>query len=312
MMKYKIIILLSLLAFISCGQQKLKETDTLTSGTIKISVDESFEPIIKQEIIVFENKFLDATIIPIYTNEVEAINLLLKDSVRLAITTRKLTEQEKQHIETRKMFAREVKLATDGIAIITNKQNKDTLITVSQLRKIMTGEVTQWNEIFPDSPLGNIELVFDNPNSSTVRFAIETICNGKPLSEKLFAQHTNPEVIEHVAQNKNAIGVIGVSWIGNKADSTRLSFLDNITLMSVSAEKTATSANSFKPFQYYLNSGDYPLTRDVFAISTDPKNGLPTGFVSFLTSDIGQKIILKEGLVPATQIIRIVNVKENF
>ncbi len=289
-----------------------KHTDTLTSGLVSISVDESFEPIIKQEIIVFENSYPDANIIPIYTNEVEAINLLLKDSVRLAIATRTLTESEKKYLENRKFFAREVKLATDGIAIIINNQNKDSLITVTQLRKIMTGEVTEWKEIYPDSPLGKLKLIFDNTNSSTVRFAIDSICREKSLSENLFAQQTNAKVIEYISNHVNAIGVIGVSWVANKADTTRLSFLDNVTLMSVSEEKTATPQNSYKPYQAYLALHQYPLTRDVYAILTDPRNGLPSGFLSFMSSDIGQKVILKEGIVPATQVVRIVNVKEDF
>lgn len=312
-MSNRVILFLFLLAAVSCtGKKAGKEADTVSSGMISISVDESFQPIIKQEIIIFENDYPDASIFPIYTNEVDAVNLLLKDSVRLAITTRKLTDDEKKLLLQKKMVSREVKLATDGIAIIINNSNKDSLITIQQLRRVMAGEATDWKDLYPESRLGRIELTFDNANSSSVRFAIDSICKGKPLSGKLYAQKNNEEVIRHIAKTPNAIGVIGVSWLGDKADSTRLSFINNVKLMSVSNAATATEGNSYKPFQAYLALKSYPLTRDVYAISTDPKAGLATGFLSFMASDIGQKIILREGIVPATQVVRIVNVKDDL
>ena len=299
--------------FFSCQSKNAdKKLSTPTSGIAPISVDESFRPIIEQEILVFENRYPDAGILPIYTNEVEAINLLLRDSVRLAVATRTLSLAEKESLESRKLFAREIKIATDGIAVITHTDATDTLMTVSQLRQIMTGGITRWSDLYPGSQWEDIQLVFDNTNSGTVRFAIDSICKGERLSGNLYAQHTNEQVIEYVAQTPGALGIIGVSWLQNKADSTRLSFLDKVKLVSLSTGYTANPGNSYKPYQAYLALRQYPLTRDVYAIITDPRNGLPSGFITFMSSDIGQKIILKEGIVPATQIVRIVNIKDNF
>lgn len=312
MKKSEIIAFLFVFCLFSCGNKTDKKLDTMTSGVIAVSVDQSFQPIIKQEILVFENNYPDASILPVYTNEVEAINLLLKDSLRLAITTRKLSDDENRLLKTRKMQAREVKLATDGIAIIVHNDNPDSLITVGQLHRIMTGEITRWEELYPAASPARIELVFDHANSSMVRYAIDSICNGKPLSEKLYARKNNEEVIRYISQTPNAMGVIGVSWLGNKTDTTRLTFTNHVKLMRVSRAETATIENSFKPYQAYLALRNYPLTRDVYAISTDPRNGLATGFLSFLASDTGQKIVLKEGIVPATQVVRIVNVRDEL
>jgi len=294
----------------SCHSEK--ERSSPTSGFITISVDESFRPIIEQEILIFENIYQSANILPVYTNETEAINLLLKDSVRLAIATRTLSSQEKESLESRKLFAKEIKLATDGIAVIAHRASEDSLMTVSQLRQIITGEITHWNEIFPGSKWERLELIFDNRNSSTVRYAIDSICKGKELAGNLYAQQTNEQVIDYVSKTPGALGIIGISWLTNKADSTRMSFLKQVKLMSLSAEDVANKGNSYKPYQAYLALKQYPLVRDIYAIITDPRNGLPSGFVTFMSSDIGQKIILKEGIVPATQIVRIVNVKEDF
>lgn len=286
-------------------------TDTYTSGVIEIAADESFQPIVQEEVDVFEGIFPLAGIVPRYTTEVDAINLLLKDSVRLAITTRTLTAEEINSFHSRKFYPREIKLATDALALIVNRQNPDTLISVRDIRRILTGEVKNWKEVYPGSRLKEIRVVFDNPNSSTVRFATDSICGRKPLSTtEVKALRTNQQVIDYVAQTPGAMGVIGVNWLGNRSDTTHLSFRDEIRVMAVSAEEVATAENSYKPYQAYLYYGDYPLTRSIYILLNDPRNSLPWGFASFLTSDRGQRIILKSGLVPATQPVRIVDVKD--
>lgn len=309
-LKFLSLIILALFLFSCETKNKDGKTDTLTTGVIKIAVDESFQPIIQEELDVFEAQFPKAGIVPVYTNEVEAINSLLKDSVRVSIVTRPLSSREESFLKGKSFAPHAYKLATDAIALIVNNQNPDSLICVSDVRKILTGEVTDWKQIYPTSKLGKFKVVFDNANSSTIRYAIDSICNGKPLAKNLNAQTTNLEVIDFVSRNPNAIGVIGVNWLGDRKDTANLSFKSAIKVMSVSRGTAATIENSYKPFQAYLFYDYYPLTRSVYIIVNDPRGTLPTGLSTFLTSDRGQRIILKSGLVPATQPIRIVNVKD--
>ncbi|MCD7942618.1 MAG: substrate-binding domain-containing protein [Bacteroides intestinalis] len=301
-----------ILVLVSACQSKPKDglTDTYTSGVIAIAADESFQPIVQEEVDVFEGVFPLAGIVPRYVTEVEAVNLLLKDSLRLAITSRRLTPEEMNPFNSRKFFPQEIKIATDGLALITNKDNPDTLITVNDIRDILTGKTTQWREIYPASRLKDIRLVFDNKNSSTVRFAVDSICKGAPLSDQIKALKTNREVIDFVSKTPDAIGIIGVNWLSDRNDSAGLSFSKEVRVMSVSAADKVTPENSFKPYQAYLFYGDYPLTRSIYALLNDPRSALPWGFASFLASDRGQRIILKSGLVPATQPVRVVNIKD--
>lgn len=301
------------LAVVSACRSKSGEgpTDTYSSGVIAIAADESFEPIVQEEIDVFESLYPLTGIVPRYTTEVEVINLLLKDSVRLAIATRTLTEEEMNSFHSRKFYPREIKLATDGLTLIVNRANQDSLMTVRDFSRILTGEAKEWKEVNPNSRLGAIQVVFDNKNSSTVRFAMDSICGGKPLAEgNVSALKTNRQVIDYVAKNSGAIGVIGVNWLGNRSDTTNLSFREEVRVMAVSAGDVATSDNSYKPYQAYLYYGNYPLARPIYALLNDPRNALPWGFTSFMTSDKGQRIILKSGLVPATQPVRIVHVND--
>ena len=297
---------------LSCNSKSSGPTDTPTSGTTMISVDESFRPIIDSEISVFESIYPQAGIFVNYCDEVEALNLLLRDSVRAAITTRTLTPVERESFESRKLFPKEIKIATDGIAIIVNRANKDTLFSIQTLRKILTGEIVRWKDLNPESPLGDIHVMFDNPQSSTVRFLVDSICKGSHLSEQVRSKLRNTDVVNYVAENRNALGIIGTSWISNQRDSSCMVFLNKVCVAGISREATANRNNSYQPYQAYIATGQYPLQRDVYILLTEPRSGLATGFASFLTSDRGQRIILKSGIMPATQPVRVVQMRDHL
>lgn len=314
MKRRTIVYALSLLFLASCSSsgKKGQPQETLYSGNIKIAVDESFRPIMDEELQVYHALNPEATITPVYCSEVDAINLLLKDSVRLVIANRRLTEKELASFHARKFFPESIRMAVSGVALITNKQNPDTLMTVSQFRKVVSGQITRWDALNPKSRLGDIQVVFDNPNSGLVHYVMDSVCGGKPLFTAMKAVKTNREVIDYVSSTPGALGVIGANWIGDSADTTRLSFNKSVTVMAVSNHEDATHANSYKPYQAYLALRKYPLTHDVFILINDPRGALPTGLMTFLTGDRGQRIILKSGIVPATQPVRLVDVKDEF
>lgn len=311
--KYLFYLLLCILACTACHSSgKSGKEETLYSGEIWIAVDESFKPIMEEELQVYQALTPEAIIHPVYCSEVEAVSLLLKDSVRLAVTHRRLTEKELASFHARKFFPESVRLATSGVALITHRNNPDSVITVEQFRRIMTGRMTQWKELNPQSALGAIQVVFDNPNSGLLHYVMDSICQGTALSPSLKAQKTNEEVIDYVASAPASLGVIGANWIGNQADTTRLSFHQKVRVMAVCPAQETGTTHGFKPYQAYLALKKYPFTTDVFLLVNDPKGALPTGLMTFLTGDRGQRILLKSGLVPATQPVRIVNVKDDF
>ena len=305
---------LLLLLFYSCDRRKITRTDTETSGFAVIGADECFAPIINEELYVFTGLNPEAVIQPIYTGENELYDLFLNDSIRLIITARDITESERASFIDMKLTPRSQRIAKDGIALIVNKENPDSLINTALLKKIMTGGIDSWNEIsnVNNSKLGKIEVVFDNPNSSTLRFIHETITQGESLSPELRALDSNPAVIDFVAKTPNALGIIGVNWISNPNDSTKLSFDETIRVMSVGIEEEITVDNTYKPYPVFLNNESYPLIRDVYLILTDLRETLPAGFVKFVAGDAGQRIILKAGLVPGTRPSREIYLKDDF
>ena len=121
------------------------------------------------------------------------------------------------------------------------------------------------------------------------------------------------EVVNYVSSHENALGVIGSNWLNDKRDTTNVTFNKNIRVVSVSRLDKATAMNSWKPYQYYIFNGNYPLVRTIYALLNDPRNGLPWGFASFLQSPKGQLIFFKAGLLPTRGELNIreVNVSNN-
>ena len=304
------------LALTGCNQDPKTgaATETSTSGSIKISADESFQPIIGAQLDVFHKLYKNATVKAAYKTEQEVVNDLLEDSARLAIIARPLSDSELETLSRNSKISKQgiktTKIAYDGIALILHPDNKDTLLSVPQLKDIFTGKVKSWKALNPKSDLGDITIVFDNNNSSSARFMQDSITNGQPFPANTFASKSIPAVVDYVTQNKNAIGIIGNNWISDFDDSTAVGFINRVKVVAVSRTHTPENPDNYvQPYQAYLAQGTYPLRREIYIISREARAGLGTGFVSFAAGDKGQRIVLKGGLVPARGVVRLVEVK---
>lgn len=277
--------------------------DNATSGTITIAVDESLKPLLQAEIDAFEGTYRDAHIKAIYTSEADAINLMLRDSARLAIVTRRLAPEEKSVLEQVGIQPRQMTVAKDGIALILHNDNRTNQITWAQLQGIVEGKISTWNQLDPSSGKEGIEVVFDHPNSGILRYLRDTLENTAKIPSNFFAVENNEAVIDYVSKKKSALGLIGVGWVSDAEDSTANSFLKTIQVAGVSRDSAF-----YQPYQAYIAQKSYPLIREVVIISREARMGLGSGFLTYVTHDKGQRVVLKAGLVPATMPVRIVEI----
>ena len=285
-----------------CGSKPNPEKEAAYQKAASFFVaDESFYPILDEELYYFTTQTLDS-ITPVYINEQDAIKKVMKLETWLAFTTRDFTAKERQNLIDRKYMPRAIPIAYDGLAIIVNNANPDSCITITDFARILKGEVNNWKDIYPQSKLGEIDVVFDNPLSSTVRWCVDSILGGQQFSTRknIGAVKTSAAVIDYVEKHENSIGIIGSNWLNDKRDTTNITFKKNISVMGVSKMKTAEKYNSWKPYQYYLYNGNYPLRRTIYALLNDTRNGIPSSFTHFIQLPKGQKIILRSGLLPQT------------
>lgn len=298
-----VVLVLSLVVGCTDRDKSGKPLDTPTSGTIKISVDESLKPLIDAEIGAFEGIYKDAHIEVVYTSESDAINSMLVDSTRLAIVTRRLTPDEQAVLDKVKIPGRQMSVAKDGIAFILHNDNPDTLLTWAHIQGILAGKISNWNQINPKNKSNNIDVVFDHPQSGILRYLMDTLENIKTIPPNCFAVNSNEAVIDYVSKKENAIGLIGVGWVSDAEDSTMHGFLKSIQVAGISRD-----SEFYQPYQAYIAQKEYPFSREVVIISREARSGLGSGFLTYVASDKGQRVVLKAGLVPATMPVRIVEI----
>jgi phosphate transport system substrate-binding protein len=294
----------------ACGKTGPTHTDDLTSGKIKISVDENYQFLADSEISTFTSLNKEAFITPSYKDEPSAFADLLKDSARVIMVNRELNPTEKAYFDSIKITPKTSMIAYDAVAFIINKSNADSNLTIGHLSNIFTGKTGKWGQINKASKLGDIQVVFDSKQSSNARFLMEKFAI-KQFPANCQASNSNPNVIKYVQEHPNAIGVIGVNWISDRDDSTSMDFLSDIKVVNLAAATdTSFKHEFFPPLAGHLALKEYPLSREVYLIKREPYNGLGTGFVNFCYYDKGQRIVKLMGLLPSNIKAQVIRVKD--
>ena len=305
--KHVIIIgLFSLLVLLinSCQTYKEKEgklLDTPERGTISVRADESFKPVIDEQVKVYEANNPGTKINVLYKPEAECLKDLLVDSIRMIIATRGFTAEERNFIiDSMKISPTKMVVARDAVAVIVNPLAEDSLFSMNELREILTGKFRK--RLIP---------VFDGAQAtSTVRFIVDSLLKSDSLSPQSMAARSSQEVIDYVAKNPQTIGFIGVSWIGNRQDTAQLSFLKKVKMAWLESQEFP--GKYFLPVQINIYNRSYPMVRDLVYILKEKHRGLGVGFADFLSGQIGQLIFKRAFLMPAQKnfMVRQVRLRE--
>jgi len=282
--KYIVLIFICLL-FAYCNQKDkvVKNQETIIKGTATIFADETITPIVEDEIMIFESKY-EAKFTLVSKSESEILNSLFNKKATIAVLSRDLTKKELNIFEQRQIVPKITKFATDGIAFVSNKSSKDTLIALVDVVGFMKGDRTSKIK----------GLVFDNPNSSTVRY-INALAGLSQIPDKdVYSFKTNNEVLKYVAENDGMVGIVGVNWL-SQPNASMQNVIAEINVLNV---KGIGGKGYYAPSQNNFAEGTYPLMRDLFVVNCQGTSGLGMGFASFVAGDIGQRIVLKSGLLP--------------
>jgi len=284
----------------SCKNKKQPDVveQTRTSGSVKILVDESFSSIIADQIEVFKSDYKNAEFTTIAGNENKIMPAFLNDSIRVIVSSRMLKPEEDKIYRSRSIVPKTSRFAIDGIALLTQKDDLDSNITVDEVIKILKGTSTSGKQ-----------LVFDNAYSSTLRYFKELAQITELPKKGVYTLQSNNDVIKYVSENKNFIGVVGVNWL--IANNTNMaSYIAKVKMMGVKNIKGKKGDDAYyRPEQAHLISGIYPFLRNVYIINCEGRDGLGTGFANWLMSPRGQLIVLRSGLGPHKMMSRDFNLK---
>jgi len=278
------------MVFASCSSNNGKKAiyDTPQQGTIRISVDESFKPVIEEELKVYHSTYPNSNIVVSYKPEVDCFRDLQSDSTRMIITARGLNDNElawyKQQLQFKPTWD---VVAYDAVAVITNIHSKDSVFTIQQLQDILAGKTP-------------ITAVMDGKNAtSTVRFLQDSVLKGAAFGKNVVASGSSQEVIDIVSKTEDAIGFVGLSWVGDSYDPVQQANLKRIRLGLVECVKCPEKGAFAKPSQATITYSQYPLARPLYYILKESATGLGTGFANFMSLERGQLIFKSSFLAPA-------------
>ncbi|MCD4829891.1 MAG: phosphate ABC transporter substrate-binding protein [Candidatus Cloacimonetes bacterium] len=179
-------------------------------------------------------------------------------------------------------------IALDGIAIIVNKVNSVTDLSLDQIRDIYSGKITNWNQV--GGPNMDIVIISRESNSGTLdtfkHFVMKYKVNGEKktdaISSRAESQGSNGAVLQCVTGTRGAIGFVGLGFINN-----------SIKALSIGGIK-ATVRN--------VKNGRYPIGRPLFMFT----NGYPLigshvyNIVTLHLTPAGEQLIRDAGYIPVT------------
>ena len=217
------------------------------------------------------------------------IAALINKTVDLATASRSIKDSEIKTAKNQSIDVKEFIVAWDGISVIINKSNPVSELSIEQISKIYTGEITNWDEAGGKD--GEILVTSRDSSSGTFGYFKSRVVqlNGT-AKENNYTQGalylaSNVSIREEVSINENAIGYIGLGYLD-----------DSVKALDIIGED---KTESVKPSIENVQNGSYPISRELFIyVSKTDLTDLGEAFIEYVIGEEGQAIAKEIGFVP--------------
>jgi len=264
---------------------------------------EDLYPVIDIQVKDFQRMYEEVKIVNYSASTREAMVQLLNDSVRLIVTARQLNDEERAVAMKNEFEIDSLRIAYDGVAVIVNKKNSLEQLSTEELKSILIGRMDRWSSFKKSSLTSAIVIAIGDPNSGVHEYIKQNVVGNEPLSPNLMPCLSTPEVFNIVNGHPNAIGFVSSAWLASMPENVQTLEIGDPRFRR---DTTSTVMEYFQPHQAYIYQRLYPLSRSVNVYARNVGKGVGLGFMSFAASSDGQKIIVSNGLVPATMPVRLV------
>jgi len=282
-----------------------ERTETATKGRSHIVCDESVYPLFSAEKDTFEDLYPDAKLSLDTARSREAIVQFFNvDSTKVIATSRRFNDEELAVAKRTNLEYREYKAAINAIAVIAHPSNKATQIRMSQLDSVLRGITQNWKAVGGESH--PIAVCLPDQNSGAFETVAIDVLHGEKYASPAAVTRTSAEMLTWVSKHPNGLGFVSANWLTDNPDSVKVLELDNPT----APDSLGIKGQFFSPHPAYVYQKFYPLTVDVYMYTKADIYSPGAGFIAFVISAPGQKIVQKHGLVPATMPVRLVQLNQ--
>lgn len=241
------------------------------SGTITLAGSTSMEKLCEAMSESFMQEYPGITVSVEYTGSGAGLESLAAGSVDIGNASRSLKDEEKSNGEVENV------VALDGIAVVTEKNNKLTDISSQDLSKIYSGDIKNWNELGGEDE--SIVVIGREAGSGT-RDAFEELLNVKDSCKYAQELDSTGAVLAKVASTPGAVGYVSLDVVDDTVN--------------------AVSIDGVEPTEENILAGKYLLSRP-FVMATkgeiSEQNDLVKTWFDYINSDAGKEVISKVGLI---------------
>lgn len=208
------------------------------------------------------------------------IKALMEKQCHVAMSSRDIKNKENDAAAKNGITPLRTAIAIDAIVPVVNPANKVSALSMSQLRDIYTGKITNWKDLGGED--AQIVAISRDTSSGTFESWDELVMNKERVSPRALMQASSGAVVQTVSKNKNAIGYIGLGYVDNST-------------MPVSVDGIRPSAETALAKQW-------PIARELYIFTNGTPQGAVKEFVEYLLApDKGQKDVLAVGYVPLSK-----------
>lgn len=296
---------LGLLSF-SCSDESVLayEKNTPTSGNLSVYYDEGLGSHVTNQAYTFGVLYPRVNLRLNSASETDAIQALYNDSCETIVITRLLNATETKAFQSRNYSPKYSLVAHTGIALLTNRETPLTALQVQDVKDLLMNAGSNLKDSAGQSI--RLQAVFAGANSSSLHYMLDSVIKTKQLSSNCSILESTIETINYVAQHKNAIGFINYAWLSDADDSLYKANIGKIRILGLC---DSSSTVCYLPDASNFKLGLYPFRQNVYVMRKQGDFTLAKGFESFVMGPKGQLTFLKQGLLPARQAERNIEVK---
>ncbi|WP_204141559.1 PstS family phosphate ABC transporter substrate-binding protein [Halomicronema sp. CCY15110] len=261
----------------------------------------AIDPMMQQAFPSFQLRYTDPIGTPASSGS--GIDMLLKKQLSFSQSSRSLNADEQQAAQQQGFSLKEIPVALEGLAIAVNTALPVDGITLTQLRDIYLGNLTNWNQVGgPDLPIVPVSRPSDG---GTVEFFVSTVLGGTPLPGSITIANTTTEALRLVDSTPGAIYYASAPEVVGQCTVKPLALgrqpgqlVRPYAEPYVSPENCPAQRNQINSTA--LRSGEYPLTRRLFVIiREDDTQDQPAGeaYANLLLTQQGQQLLSAAGFV---------------
>jgi len=210
----------------------------------------------------------------------EGIKALIDKTTDIATSSREIKKEEVELAKTKNVNPVANVVANDAIVPVVHPKNKVKNLSIDQLSQIYQGKITNWKEVGGDDL--KIVVISRDSSSGTFESWDHFVMKKAKIAPQAQMLASNGAIVTAIAKNRYAIGYLGIGYVNKSVKPLQVNGV------------TASIATAL--------SKEYPMSRELYMYTDGDATGDVAKYIAFVKSAEGQKIVVKEGFVPLSDV----------